>query len=590
MQTIDSYSDHWPGGRLAGVEQQWSRGDFLEAARINHPKAGGKVFTVGPYGHRVGFAFQQARAFMLAAAFADEFDNMNPSLTRASAPLAVLGGGVAGITMTAALHSLGFTNLTLFERKANVLMDQAYASHRIVHPAYNTWPLTHEFASTTRFPFLNWFAGPCDKVVKALRAEWESEWLGRLQTNTVRSGTIVKKVVRETSGDRIEVHYTQHPRHPKRETFDYVFVTLGFGSEKGVALSDNTSGRYWNVDTIRQVAEDHEKPSLLCVGDGDGALIDCARMAYRCNVFDLATRLMAKLSSDGDRPPDHRDWKRRKTAKEQEICDAENRASDRGVSPEKGAELLDEFYRGFVKRLSPDESKILEDFRIKPEGFFSKRELHLVARGKSPFRPGNAPINKLIVAYLLEKKSVIYHRGDFVEATKTAPAKLVVPSGCPQFNDFDYRVVRIGADPPAEMLFRGIKKTHNTALHLKVTDYHPGAIAPDEFLRGLNQEDFQKQKPGTLHHTEKMKPMIGQFLGTYCKDPKGGPAARVSYGKYQGGGLIVVEQHQDLTRAANKVGGFDWQLFGIPIVSEDINRKAERENPTFDPSVQGNGR
>lgn len=487
--------------------------------------------------------------------------------------------------MTAALHSLGFTDLTLFERKANVLMDQAYASHRIVHPGYNTWPLTREFASTTRFPFLNWFAGPCDKVIKALRQEWETEWLGRLRSNTVKFGTVVKKVELDPTNSRIDVSYTEHPRRPGRDSFDYVFVALGFGSEKGATLSDSTSGRYWNVDTIRQVAEDHEKRRLLCVGDGDGALIDCARLAYRGNVFAIAAKLMAKLSSDSSRPEDRLLWKRHRTAKEIEICEAEERASAPGVSEEEGAQYLDSFYRGFVDRLSPDETKILEEYRIKREGFFSKRELHLVGRGKHPFRPGNAPINKLILAYLLTKQSVIYHQGELVEATKKVPATLSVASNCPNYDQFDYRVVRIGADPPAEGLFEGLKGALRTPLHLKVTDYSPGAVAPNDFLVGLNQEEYQRQKPGTLHYTEKMRPMIGQFLRTYCRDPNGGASGAVSYGEYKGGGLIVVEQHQDLTRAANKVGGFDWQLFGIPIVSEDINRQNERTKVSLDPSV-----
>lgn len=555
--------------------------DFLAAARVAGTH--GRVFTVGPYGNRVGFAFQQTRAFALAAAFHNWFELNKRTVEKSRPKIAVLGGGISGITLTAALHSLGFSNLELLERKAGVLLDQAYASHRLVHPGYNTWPIVDEFTSTTRFPFLNWFAGPSDKVVSALRREWEGEWLDRLSEGAFRAGCHVRTVAFDETGDCVTVEYEHCLNGNETASFDYVFIALGFGIEKATSLSDSRAGRYWDVDTIQSVAEDHEKKLLLCIGDGDGALIDCARLAYRSNVFQIAASVMAALSSDAQRPPNQWEWRRTKTDTEQKICDAERKAAETGLSRDDSTKLLFEFYTGLVRSLSRKVRGILNDALVGNDGFFRNRQIHLVGRSPFPFLPGTAPINKLIMAHLIAEGAVIYHRGELVGGERDDKFRLdLCDLEGPKFEDFDYCVVRIGAEPPIETMFENFKPEHKSELTFQLNDFPPGAIDPNIFLDSFDLDSRSKKTPGTAQNAEFKKRHIAQFLQTYCRTKSGSSTQIYEVKKCDSGdpgrSQIVVLKHEYLENAANLLGGYDWHLFGIPLVSEDVNKNRDREN------------
>lgn len=550
--------------------------DFVEASKVNDPKAGGRVFSVGPYGNRVAFAYQQARAFALAAGFRAWFDARSgkeaDKVDRDDISIAILGGGVAGITLMAALHCLGFTRLKLFERKSSVLMDQAYASHRLVHPSYNTWPFANEHASTTRFPFLNWFAGPCDKVVAALRREWQEDWAGRFAEDAVEPACVVQDVAFDEGEDRVRITYVRHGSPvAQAHLCHFAFAAFGYGVEKSTLLSEQTSGRYWHMDTIQPTVNDHEKRRFLCVGDGDGALIDCARLAYSGDVFDIATELMGALSSDAKRPDDVFNWTRTKGAIEQRICRAEANAANSSKSAAQVTLELRDFYLELVKSLSSDERTILDRGIIKREGFFAEREVHLVGRSEAPFQPGTAPINKLILAHLIGRKLVTYHKGELKPLKRGTSARLVTDASCPEFQDFDYRVIRIGSEPPIEQFFEKFKADHKTRLVSAIGDFVPGLVDPKRFLAELNLDVRDKRTPGSIKNMELKKTHILKFLETYCKNANGHNADGPVFEEDGGRGIIVVPKHEALKHAASKLGGYDWHVFGIPLVSKDVN-------------------
>lgn len=549
--------------------------NLLDAARIEAGQTGGRFFTIGPYGYRVGFAFQQARAFAIAAGFDEQYTQRLGGTDKSEVPIAILGGGVSGITMMAALHSLGFTNLKLFERKAAVLMDQAYASHRFVHPAYNTWPLPEEHASTTRFPFLNWFAGPCDKVISALRKEWEDEWVGLFAAGAIELACQVTDVSYDRADESLLVTYQRYGGTTRtNERFSYAFATLGFGIEKATQLSDHTSGRYWDLDTIQAVVNDHEKKKLLCVGDGDGALIDCARLAYRGNVFDVATDIMGALSSDAGRPEDPFKWTRTKQRYENRICAAESIANSM-PSTDEGAKYLRQFYIELINSLGGEQRAILNKGIVERTGFFAERQVHLVGRSVEPFLPGAAPINKLILAHLLDRELVTYHRGELIETEAARKTKLKILDGsrCPAFSKFDYRVIRIGSIPPIEKIVEGVKEWQKHSLAMKIGDIDPRIVQPHAFLAKLDLSVREQRTPATKLNLDYKQAHIRKFLATYFRDGTGHYGGEPMFHARGRGGVIVVPKHEAFKVAARKLGGYDWHVFGIPLLSKDVNDK-----------------
>lgn len=100
---------------------------FLKTVRLkNFPE----VYSLAPRGHRIGFYFQQLRAVFLARILADRLGREALQTCR----IAIVGGGVSGVTVAAALRELGAQDLSLFEAKSECLTVASKATHRIVHP------------------------------------------------------------------------------------------------------------------------------------------------------------------------------------------------------------------------------------------------------------------------------------------------------------------------------------------------------------------------------------------------------------------------------------------------------------------------
>lgn len=79
--------------------------------------------------------------------------------------VAVIGGGLAGLTATACLGSLG-CEVSLFEREPDVMrLQAAKLPHCHIHPSIIEWPEPgwNEPAGTT-LPWLNWNQGTVESV------------------------------------------------------------------------------------------------------------------------------------------------------------------------------------------------------------------------------------------------------------------------------------------------------------------------------------------------------------------------------------------------------------------------------------------
>lgn len=375
------------------------------------PKDSPRVFSVGPYGNRVNFAFQQRRALSLVYGLDQTFDAEKNEMT-----VAVLGGGVAGLTTCLALKRVGFRRITLYEANRDVLSTQAAATHRYIHPGYSDWPSdTSTFAATTDFPLLNWHCGNAYEVAEQIRRQWEAEF--KDGDINLKSGRIVKLVTWDKNASQVVVHSfpaTNRDARPPSQTaqYDLAILTLGFGDETGEALS--SEGSYWDPDRLtsyRNNLRKYRRHNIIVSGTGDGGLIDFARAAFDYGINgELPIRLIARLRDKDCRKvptkvesvPDLSSIEKKISAKEGELRSTpENGRAEASLG-------LQEFYLALIQELKDDEAyQLLED--AFDEGALGR--ISIVGLYPTPFLPETAPINKLMVAFLLHKDKDRYDQG-----------------------------------------------------------------------------------------------------------------------------------------------------------------------------------
>ena len=163
--------------------------------------------------------------------------------------VAVVGAGLAGLTAAAALRGLKCKKVHLYEQTAP-MHRQRGATHRVVHPTISRWPM-QPLSLTTNFPFLDWFAAPCDTIITHLMEDW-TENLGRTDGTgsfEFRQGTRVEQFGSLEEGpDKGRVLLTTDPEWPDA-LYDVVLLTTGFANE--TTIGDFAATSYWASDDIR---------------------------------------------------------------------------------------------------------------------------------------------------------------------------------------------------------------------------------------------------------------------------------------------------------------------------------------------------
>jgi SAM-dependent methyltransferase len=265
----------------------------LEVSRYS--KIGG-VFILGSFDRRITFYAQQSRALMLVRALAGrgllkkEFGNKNSIID-----VGIVGGGLSGVTVAAALSILG-CRVTIFEVREEILDLQKNASHRYIHPRIAEWPDYNSLRTDANLPLLNWRAGDAQKVLEDVNREF-LKICG--PQSRVRFQPTIKILHRVTKIDRQKhkvfvsgkTEQDQDDRKPFKHVFDLLIVAVGYGTDGSATVSldgktcyfpDNKG--YWQHDdlgTAQEIGSDSDRRSVLIIGSGDGALIDLARVAIR---------------------------------------------------------------------------------------------------------------------------------------------------------------------------------------------------------------------------------------------------------------------------------------------------------------------
>ncbi|MFL5381458.1 MAG: FAD-dependent oxidoreductase [Longimicrobiaceae bacterium] len=225
------------------------------------------VYLLGTYAKRLTLYSQQTRAINLVDAihwYRQPWRDVS---------LAVVGGGVAGITAAARAAQLG-ARVTLFERLQGVLEIQR-KSERWLHPTLYEWPFSglDEHEGRTQLPVMNWHAATAEKVADELTEEWNGSYQRMV---TPYFNTEVLEIEDAAGGPRLRWRSKRKDgTHDEDGQFEKVIFAVGYGLEP---RGPNRKS-YWEKDSLDQTLRTDER--VLIAGYGDGALTDLMRACLR---------------------------------------------------------------------------------------------------------------------------------------------------------------------------------------------------------------------------------------------------------------------------------------------------------------------
>jgi hypothetical protein len=307
------------------LPQEAAASRVLDTYRLgNHP-----VYVVGTFDKGITVFSQQVRALNLAWALVSSGTlpcrdgDPDDSRTR----VAVVGGGFAGLTLTAALVKKGVNaTITLIERRDTLLPLQQGSDSRWLHPHIYDWPTVGSESPGAALPVMNWTASRAsDVVVQALRG-WSDMWRSDAHKERAAHTRIycnARHVQVNCHDDpapgtgAIEVEWTGELRptgapmnpHSSKGTavgtskrFDLVVLAVGFG------LENEASPSYWRNETLAQPQLGQAAATYIVSGAGDGAMIDLFRLRiaqYRqdrilAELFDRSGPLVDALRAIDD--------------------------------------------------------------------------------------------------------------------------------------------------------------------------------------------------------------------------------------------------------------------------------------------------
>lgn len=530
----------------------------------------GIVYSIGPFGARVGFAFQQERALNLVHALFDA-KKIVPKHR-----VLIVGGGLAGLTAKLALHGMGVGNVFLYEALDELVKSQHDARHRMVHPCYNNWPLAERFSPTSDLPFLNWFAANAAEVVGFLRGRWETLYSRNL--SQIFQGKLTE--LKLTSNRKQVVASLEIPLAKpdgtieikiENQIFDRAIFATGVGLERDLGHSFAKS--YWTPDEINTLRENNSDTRQVYVsGIGDGGLMDLVRLAFRNpkDGSDLAIETVSRLRHTKYLIPretlDDKSFQRSPIeemiwALEKEACDLLPETSTptayAGTAVEnRVAELLQQGYKRAIEILPLEASEFLER-HVHP--IVTTDRLHLVGKLVAPFTYATAPINKLLVAYLLRKKPEIYLRGR-VDVKKN---EIVAHEGTRSSLAPHVVVIRHGGQPPVYEFSKQFEK-QNRALYRDLADLLDVGRPPASIFSNLR--NLVAQSPTAKHVVKYRTELAEAFSAAKGVNLKIAPRFRKAaidefWFEFDPGDSTKT------ARISGLLGGFPHEIFGVPLIA-----------------------
>ncbi|MCV2350811.1 hypothetical protein [Paucibacter sp. Y2R2-4] len=281
---------------------------MAERITLDHFKAtdsGEPIYAIGLADNLVTIRSQQLRAICLA----ELLHSATPTLERKN--IAIIGGGIAGLTLSARLLQLGWMDIRIFERLTDLLAVQNGCDTRWIHPQIIDWPLPESKVDMSDLPILNWTTDTASNVSYEIEAGWQkivdscavkpSNDRGSIRrgkftrTISVLLGVTHLKISMRPSSSKGRKRIKDHPvvewiRDTKvsnrkidgdtaqpsgQESFSKVILATGFGIETG------TSDSYWRNESLGQLNIDGAQRRFLVSGLGDGAISDLLRLTTK---------------------------------------------------------------------------------------------------------------------------------------------------------------------------------------------------------------------------------------------------------------------------------------------------------------------
>lgn len=238
-------------------------GDVLNSTRV----PGTKLFFLGCFDSRVTVLSQQRRALNLVDAILSA-----GNLVRPNGRVAIVGGGVAGVTAAAAfaIAAPNLKRIDLFERETELLHLQLH-SDRDLHPFIYDWPTAGSADKDAGLPLLNWQASTAKEVARRILANFNS--ISSQSDNLfVHCAAFANGVKANDAGCRLSVM----GRTADGGAYDLVILAIGYGYERPSNVGRFDS--YWTPSQLLGPAG--EKPIIFVSGNGDGGLVDFTMAAF----------------------------------------------------------------------------------------------------------------------------------------------------------------------------------------------------------------------------------------------------------------------------------------------------------------------
>lgn len=253
--------------------------EIIAEARIPGTQS---VLVLGSFEKRVTVFAQQVRALNLVDALLSE------GLIRPQGgKVAIVGGGIAGITAAVALAKTtpDLASLDLFERKSEILALQ-HGSRRFLHPHFYDWPAPGSDTHDAGLPIMNWTAGPAGDVAATLRTEFDAARHHSILT--LHPDQAVTKLVPSNLGP---IRVVVDKGSAIGRIYDIVILAIGFGLE---AHLDGETPSYWSPSGLAApILTQIQNPILFVSGNGDGGLVDFLMAAFNAlEHHDICTMLM----------------------------------------------------------------------------------------------------------------------------------------------------------------------------------------------------------------------------------------------------------------------------------------------------------
>lgn len=345
--------------------------------RVCQPDPELQVFVLGGMSWRVSLHTQQRRAVDLVDAVKDELP--------VGSPVAVIGGGAAGVMSSAALLLAGH-QVTLYERAGSLLSLQRKSKTRFIHPNSVTWPYS-ALPCTTDLPFLNWHAAYSHEIADIIEREFRNDFGAGREDGvgiSVRTDTNVISINKVDGSIALTSERVDVP-NPDTEQYAAAFIATGFNRERKISGYDNFS--YWEDTSPVPIGSQFEKPNVAVIGDGDGALVELVRCIWgRENLDELYRFVVEKFIRNGP-------------VVERIIKAEEGARKTYQTNPAGACATLSDAYRGGL--LSPNGKNFL---RIRAD---KTAKLSIISRYAHPFSPKASPIHKVLLGFLLDEKIVV---------------------------------------------------------------------------------------------------------------------------------------------------------------------------------------